>query len=1527
MITHPLKPIAGAFGSPKQETVTQDVQQSDPAPAPVPKEAPDTLFSHSYARVIDALCEGEIAGLCDHNGRIITNANYYGRAVYLNGTPLMGIDSTSNFKGVALGINFGTQDQTYMLGFGQPSDVQYIGVQFTHSTPASVAVTNPDTDVCDVSIRIPTLVSQDKKTGDISGAEVDYVIQVSLNGGPFVQKEAVVVKGKCSSAYTRTTSIQLPHSSDPEADNWVIKVVRTTPDSTTAYLQNDTYLDFITTRARNSFRYPNTAIMAAEVDAKEFSTIPTRSFRIKGLIVQVPSNYFPATRLYNRNTDGSEHMDEHGAPVENAWDGTFYPAWTDNPAWCFYDLVTNKRYGLGNYISEDQIDKWSLYPIAKYCDELVDDGFGGKEPRFACTVYIQSREEAWKVVNDFASVFRGMPYWEGGAIRVTQDAPRDPICTFTCANVEQGIFQYSGTAKKARHTVCAVRYNDPTDLYKPKFEYVEDSLGILKYGLREEQIAAFACTSRGQAHRLGKFTLLSELHLTQTVTFKTGREGAYVRPGDVFTVMDNYRAGESHGGRLLNVSGDLTSVRLDRAIFIPAGETTVTIGRPAAMADPNGLTSSTQIPLVRTAQIFKAAITNSASPSSDGATNPATASKGRTLVTTQTDLTGVQRGDVMAFGQELYEIQGIVKIGAVWNVTLAMPWKSASNNALAFQVRTPRLTFAEAIDANVTAGAVFLVETPSLTSQLFKCVSNAEDNGQYTITGLQYDPNKFAAIEGNLSLEAPDITDLPQAPTTVTPINTLVLSKGTIVTQDGVRLRILIGWNQPADPYITSYLVEYQVDQGNWITIETTRANSSQLIYTSTGTYTIAVTAINILGAKSVRVTQNITIDAINPIALFSVVGLELVGQANDTTFVGRDAKFEWRLSSPNSTVEPGQETGGEQGFTDPYFQTFQVSVFDVETDARVYTENTASPNFAYTFEKNSDSTGGPRFQFRLEVIAIDKWGNPSDPAKISVSNPPPAAPTNVQVNTAWRFISLSWTNPPDSDFDHADIYQSSTDVIGDAVLVASVKANAFTLTGLEPNTTVHLWVKAVDTFGTSSPAAPEEGLVTTTGTVPHEDIADFGIDASKLFLNVVVLQRDEWMDNAPIAGEIAWNEHDLYFAGVKYTIAAGDTPHQYVWWQGPIYDGTGALVSPGEASYRTQDDHPADTASMTGDNAFIIAVNADNAGTHQVAWRGIANEVIGSAYIKALVASKISSGTISSAEITLDGTGTIKSANYSPGTAGFKINGDGTAEFNSLTVREAIDLESGYFNNDYPTRLFLAQPCVAVYSPDNSVGASTGVVNLPTHTVLADGTIELSQNNGTGLSPNRSVYSGVFKYPELITPDSTIFTGIDVVPFGVTGGAANCLGTEVGGLLYRRLGRDGSNVFKITAGAFAIDQFGVWFCVLDAPTDQGVGFPAWGAANGDAPGSAANHWNFAFGIDDGASTGTRRYIQMTTILRINVPHNKVIVFGVSPAAMNNSGTATVQGSATIDDLSLSVEAMNIGPTSIYTTFVPWPWL
>ena len=464
-----------------------------------------------------------------------------------------------------------------------------------------------------------------------TSTKADYVPSTWKLG----KKETVT--GKIDEPYVRTTTIDVSTAGfmDKEGfEGWRVRIVRNTPESLTSFLRNTTFVDSIVEVYGTKLRYPYSSMVYSQFDARSFARIPSRAYDTHLLKVNVPNNYNPMLKSYGKSSStGDEKTNcsitktngtitkylRDDANPETEWDGNFADEkqWTDNPAWCFYDLVTNPRYGLGEFIDTSQVDKWSLYEIAQYCDELVDDTYGGFEPRFTINYTITSREEAFKVLNDLSSIFRGIAYYTNGSIFAAQDKYKLPVYQFTNSNVVDGNFTYSSSSKKARHTVAIVRYNDRKNFYQPTIEYVEDEESVRRYGIREIETTALGCVSRGQARRFAKWILASESEETETVSFSAGLEGSYLRPGDVVQVYDNNRSPLKHSGRTNAVrplaagaystvkgSPTVNSVVLDQALdFTDNKIYKFSLLTPTYDYNPSGITTSDNISGIRRSHV------------------------------------------------------------------------------------------------------------------------------------------------------------------------------------------------------------------------------------------------------------------------------------------------------------------------------------------------------------------------------------------------------------------------------------------------------------------------------------------------------------------------------------------------------------------------------------------------------------------------------------------------------------------------------------------------------------------------------------------------------------------------------------------------------------------------------------------------------------------------------------------------------------------------------------------------------------
>ncbi|EFK0546460.1 host specificity protein J, partial [Escherichia coli] len=507
--------------------------------AHTPREAKDNLKSTQMMSVIDAIGEGPIEGPVKGLQSILVNK-----------TPLTDTDGNPVIHGVTAVWRAGEQEQTPPEGFESSGAETGLGVEVTKAKPVTRTITSANIDRLRVTFGVQSLVETTSK-GDRNPASVRLLIQLQRNGNWVTEKD-VTINGKTTSQFLASVILDnLP----PRPFN--IRMVRETADSTTDQLQNKTLWSSYTEIIDVKQCYPNTAIVGLQVDAEQFGGQQmTVNYHIRGRIIQVPSNYDPEKRTYS-----------------GIWDGSLKPAYSNNPAWCLWDMLTHPRYGMGKRLGAADVDKWALYAIGQYCDQTVPDGFGGTEPRMTFNAYLAQQRKAWDVLSDFCSAMRCMPVWNGQTLTFVQDRPSDVVWPYTNSDVvvdDNGVgFRYSFSALKDRHTAVEVNYTDPQNGWQTSTELVEDPEAILRYGRNLLKMDAFGCTSRGQAHRAGLWVIKTELLETQTVDFTLGSQGLRHTPGDIIEICDNDYAGTLTGGRVLSIDAATRTLTLDREVTMP----------------------------------------------------------------------------------------------------------------------------------------------------------------------------------------------------------------------------------------------------------------------------------------------------------------------------------------------------------------------------------------------------------------------------------------------------------------------------------------------------------------------------------------------------------------------------------------------------------------------------------------------------------------------------------------------------------------------------------------------------------------------------------------------------------------------------------------------------------------------------------------------------------------------------------------------------------------------------------------------
>ncbi|HBM0962393.1 host specificity protein J [Enterobacter roggenkampii] len=503
-----------------------------------PTEQPDDLQSVAKAKILVALGEGEFAG------------QLTGKDIYLDGTALQNADGSQNFSGVTWEFRAGTQAQNYIQGIPGTENEISVGTEVSSTTAWTRTFTNTQLSAVRLRLKWPSLFKQEND-GDLVGYSINYAIDLQTDGGAWQTVLNTSVTGKTTSGYERSHRIDLPQA----GSTWTIRLRKITADANSAKIGDTMTLQSFTEVIDAKLRYPNTALLYIEFDSSQFNgSIPQISCEPRGRVIRVPDNYDPETRTYF-----------------GTWTGAFKWAWTDNPAWIFYDLVVSDRFGLGHRLSAANIDKWTLYQVAQYCDQRVPDGKGGSgtEPRYTCNVYIQDRNDAYTVMRDFAAIFRGMTYWGGNQIVALADMPRDVDYSYTRANVIDGRFTYSSSTTKSRYTTALVSWSDPDNAYADAMEPVFEQALVARYGFNQLEMTAIGCTRQSEANRKGRWGILTN-NKDRVVSFDVGLDGNIPQPGYIIAVADELLSGKVMGGRISEVNGRV--IRLDRVPDATAGD-------------------------------------------------------------------------------------------------------------------------------------------------------------------------------------------------------------------------------------------------------------------------------------------------------------------------------------------------------------------------------------------------------------------------------------------------------------------------------------------------------------------------------------------------------------------------------------------------------------------------------------------------------------------------------------------------------------------------------------------------------------------------------------------------------------------------------------------------------------------------------------------------------------------------------------------------------------------------------------------
>ncbi len=1120
-----------------------------------PVEAPDSIQSIARAKVLIALGEGEFAGGLDGKNIFLGDSSSY--------TPLQNADGSYNFNNVKYEFRSGTQDQDYIQGFPGIENELQVSYELKQAVPYVRAVSNTQLSALRIRLGWPTLLLQ-KNNGDKVGTRVEYAIDLSVDGGPYETVVNGAVDDKTTSLYERSHRVNLPKSST----GWQLRVRRITPDSTSVNIVDTMRVVAVTEIIDAKLRYVNTALLYVEFDAKQFPNgIPQVVCNPKGRIIRVPDTYDPETRTYS-----------------GTWEGVFKWAWTDNPAWIYYDIILNERFGLGQRIDATQIDKWELYRIAQYCDQLVPDGKGGSgtEPRFRCNVYIQDRNDAWTVLRDLAGIFRGMTYWGDNKMYVLADMPRDVWHIYNHASVVEGKFTFADPSETTRNTAALVNWSDPANHYKDTPEPVYDSDLAMRFDYRQLEMTAIGCTRQSEANRRGRWALLTN-GIGEVVTFSTGMDVPPV--GEVIGVAANELAGRTIGGRVSAVNG--RNITLDRAADVKAGNR-LFLNLPSGTAQ------------ARTVQ----------------------AVNGNTVTVT-----------------------------------------------------TP---YSETPEAECNWG----VDSDDLFIALFRVTGTRDNNdGTFEVTGTTYNPDIYSAVDTGARLDERPVSVIP--PGVQAPPGNIVVDSYSTVNQNIAITTMRVAWD--AVQGAVAYEAEWRRDSGNWISVPRTSSLGFEVQGIYSGRYLVRVRAVNASDVSSVWATSP---------------------EVNLTGKVGNPPKPVGFIASEN--VDFGIELNwGFPANTDDTLKTeIQYSLTGTEDDAMLLAD-VPYPQRKY---QQMGLKAGQIFWYRAQLV--DRSGNESGytewvrgQASIDVSDITDVILEDMKGSDTFKDMIENAVDSnekiagmADEIKNHADeLEQQAKDILENAdwlaqaeVKIDEISVSMDGMTGGVKNSAI-----AIIQANLAQVATRKTLSASVAGNSANLDRIDEVIvnDREATARSLLSLQTDVNGNKASINSlNQTFSDYQQAMATQVNSITATVNGHTSAITTNAqaIADVNGNLSAMYNIKVGVSSNGQYYAAGMgigventpSGMQSQVIFL-ADRFAVTTAAGNSVALPFViqnGETFIRA---SFIQDGTIENAKIG----NYIQSNNYAAGSAGWKLNKTGDAEFNNVTVRGVVYASGGSFTGEIQAR------------------------------------------------------------------------------------------------------------------------------------------------------------------------------------------------------------------------------------------------